>query len=742
MLARAYRFTDKFSLFLLKLLTLIVSLITDGMMVLLGSGTTGKRRGILGIFSVIFGVVFAVFTVILNGLLAIGGAILAVGFSIARRLGINTVRIASTGLARATENTSSAAGGAMARRAARAQLDAGVAEDPLKAQNRILSGMVVMTLVALIGMVLWATRPQPPSLNPTTDNFNFGGSDGSNPLVPTNDSANGDANNGSSSIALATPIPTATQLPESLQARGSIAFTVRENGQTDLWAVGVGDSRRPIRITNDLADERSPAWSPDGRRLAYASNKEGNWEIYIFDLANPLAPARRMTYDLGFQAAPSWSPDGIWLTYENYQGTSLDICILPVDDDTLTVQCLPSSTPSAEFSPAWSPDGGSIAYTSWASGASQDIYVFSLQSQEIINLTNTPDRNEDYPAWFPDKDSENAGLIAYSAVDSGIEKVFVKSVNTPDVAAEAIGVGRDPNWSPDGASIIAAVDTSDATHLTVYAYTVTGIPQIISVPLNATSPVWTQQPLPVALVNSGGLPDASQVLYVEMVATASSPPYYRLDDIGDVDVENRQLNNRVNESFKALRSRTNDLAGWDFLGQLDDAWWTPDYRPQAGEPVCNWHLTGRAFSVKRSYPVVGFPPQVEVVREDNTLNTLWHTFVRVADQAQSGQLGEPLRRLPWDFNARRAGDTQAYEQGGRLRAEMPQGYYIDFTQIAADYGWLPFPAGDDWRANANTINYWMYYKPDQLDWVTAMLELYSIEGLGGCAPQRTPTPTN
>jgi Tol biopolymer transport system component len=104
---------------------------------------------------------------------------------------------------------------------------------------------------------------------------------------------------------LASPIPTATRVPTALQFGGSIAYTVRERGQTDIWALNVG-SRDAIRLTNDIADERDPVWSPDGNRLAYASRKDGNWEIYIDDLT--AQTSQRLTFDLSFQANPSWSP--------------------------------------------------------------------------------------------------------------------------------------------------------------------------------------------------------------------------------------------------------------------------------------------------------------------------------------------------------------------------------------------------------------------------------------------------
>jgi hypothetical protein len=207
----------------------------------------------------------------------------------------------------------------------------------------------------------------------------------------------------------------------------------------------------------------------------------------------------------------------------------------------------------------------------------------------------------------------------------------------------------------------------------------------------------------------------------------------------DVDAPNAFLSDRVNDSFNALREQTNETIGWDFLGQLEDAFWQIDRPPQPGEERRNWHMTGRAFSFNRN-AIVGFPPPIEIVREDIGVYTYWRVFVRVADDAQSGQLGEPLRRMPWDFASRNQGDVEAYDQGGRLRTEMPAGYYIDLTQLAVDFGWTRVPAGSDWRANFNSTNYWMFTKPDGLSWYEAMRELYAVSQLGGFAPESTPIP--
>ncbi len=324
-------------------------------------------------------------------------------------------------------------------------------------------------------------------------------------------------------------------------------------------------------------------------------------------------------------------------------------------------------------------------------------------------------------------------------MDEGVEKVFVKPAADPDAVAQVLGRGRSPTWSPDGSSLIAAVDSVDSTQLIAIPFAEAGFATtVIPVAPGSNAPDWSSAPLPANLVNAGGLgPAVLEPLYIEQVQETGGDPPYDLNLLIDVEAPVAALSDRVNDSFNALRVAANERIGFDFLGQLEDAFWPIDRLPQPGEPRRNWHMTGRAFAINRN-AIAGFPPPIEIVREDTDINTYWRIYVRVADDAQNGELGEPLRYMPWDFLSRNQGDVEAYDQGGRLRTEMPSGYYVDLTQLVHDYGWDSVPAGTDWRANFNATNYWMYIKTDGLAWFDAMRELYTLGQLGGFAPTAVP----
>jgi TolB protein len=739
MILRVYRITDKFGLVILKLTSAIGEWLFDGIGVL--TDVAGGFIGIIvSVLMVLFGVIASILTLLINVIKRILQSILNVikqtGALIGRLLsfvfgvGATTVRRASRTSSGIAQSAGQSATTSMARRAARAEIDATVTEDPLRAQNRLLSGAFVLLGVVVIGIVLWATDPSRSFGVPVASvpNENISGVFSST-LVPTTESG--------SAIIVASPIPTATQIPEVFQIRGAIAYVVREKGQDDIWAVNVG-SRSPIRITNDLADESSPVWSPPdtgSMRLAYSSNKDGNWEIYVYDLDTE--ESTRMTFDLSYQDSPKWSNDGLWLVYESYQGNNLDIYAMPVDGSEAPIRI--TDHPSADYSPAWSPDGRQIAFVSLREG-NQDIYIFNLDTLETVNLTNTPNRNENFPSWSPDSRE-----LAFSATEIGRNVIFVQPANDPSAIAEVIGFGQMPSWSPATAakSLVFVVDAEDgrSTYLSARPYSGDGIAtEVIAVPQGATYPTWSDRALPASLLNSDGLPLAVEDdLYIEQSSSSAGDVAYKLSPLNNVVAPNPVLSDAVNDSFNALRSQVLEASGQDYLGELEDTFWVIDQLPQPGEDRRNWHKTGRAFSITRN-SILGFPSVIELVREDSGVNTFWRVYLRVADEAQSGQLGKPLKQLPWDFLSRSSGDVEAYNQGGRPKTELPAGYYIDLTKLAADYGWEWTPAGNDWRANANTINYWMFRKTEGLDWYNAMLEIYADSQLGGFAA--TPTPAS
>ena len=263
--------------------------LVDGASVLLFSG----RQGTGGLFGIIASVVLFIAGLLWTVIKGIGKA-----FAFVAGLLLSLLGLIFPGVAKARTAATSRANNAMARRAAQDEIDVIITEDPLKVQNRRLSFLVLFLAVAVVVAILWATDPSR--------------TQSALPVAPVANVSNPENDNPEPTAIVAgvnvapTQIPTATPLPEPLQARGAIAYTARESGQSDIWAVNVG-SRNPIRITNNTADERDPEWNGDGTRLAYAARSNGNWDLFVYDTL--LDATSAVTVDVSFQANPSWSPE-------------------------------------------------------------------------------------------------------------------------------------------------------------------------------------------------------------------------------------------------------------------------------------------------------------------------------------------------------------------------------------------------------------------------------------------------
>ncbi|MEL7436312.1 MAG: hypothetical protein AAFN11_20400 [Chloroflexota bacterium] len=364
MLLRFYRLTDKVGIIILKLGAGSAEWLLDGTTAITSitsRSTGGILGGLLALILAVLGAIWSLLKAIANLLMRLLQGIASlfgiVGKGVRRLFGIVAKGIrrlfgtVATNTQQAGSAVVSASSNAMARRAARDEIDVTLTEDPLRVQNRRLSFLVLILGVAVLGAIIWATdpgrtqQPVPVVAAPVQNNTVADAA----PL-PT------DASDTIGNVA-PTVIPTATPLPQALSARGAVAYTLRQNGQTDLWAVDIGASD-PIRITNNIADERDPEWSADGTRLAYAARIDGNWDLYVYDMLQDATG--RVTVDISFQANPTWSPDGIFLAYENYQNENLDIFAVPIDASQPPTAI--TEHPAPDFSPAWSPDGRRIAF--------------------------------------------------------------------------------------------------------------------------------------------------------------------------------------------------------------------------------------------------------------------------------------------------------------------------------------------------------------------------------------------
>ena len=229
-------------------------------------------------------------------------------------------------------------------------------------------------------------------------------------------------------------------------ARTKIAFVSNrdsESGRTKELYIMDYDGFNPRRVTVNKSINILPAWSPDGRSLAYVSYRKQSADIYVASIFE--GKSANLTNGAGQNFAPSFSPDGKRIAFASSRGGG-NSEIWTANADGSGARKLTSS-PGLDTAPCWSPTGQEIAFTSDRAGTPQ-IYVMDSEGLNVRRLTNVGNWN-DAPAWNPAKQFSE---IAYTSRIEGGFNIAVVDFATRQVRqiTEGRGSCEYPSWAPSG----------------------------------------------------------------------------------------------------------------------------------------------------------------------------------------------------------------------------------------------------------------------------------------------------
>lgn len=258
-----------------------------------------------------------------------------------------------------------------------------------------------------------------------------------------------------------------------------IAFVSTNSGNKEIYICDF-DGYNPKRFTHTESISLTPAWSSDGKWLAYTSYEKGKADLYIKHLTEKFGAVVAKN---GINITPAWIPGKFVLAATLSFSGDQEIYLLT---GTGKISKRLTYNWGIDLSPTWSPDSKQMAFVSKRSGTPQ-IYIKNIDSGVVKRLTFQGNYNTQ-PAWSPKGD-----ILAYSAMEEGRSNIFVIGVDGegPVQLTHNEGDNESPSWSPDGNLVVFSSTREGSSK--VYVLTAYGTDQrrLLSMKGEQTDPEWS-----------------------------------------------------------------------------------------------------------------------------------------------------------------------------------------------------------------------------------------------------------
>lgn len=240
-----------------------------------------------------------------------------------------------------------------------------------------------------------------------------------------------------------------------------IAFVGDKDGDTRAYIMSADGSGTRL-VTSDTKKVDAPDWSPEGKRLAVSvctNSAKDEWDIYVVDVDG--SHLQRLTHDKGDSAQPAWSPDGKSIAFTSATNGPYQIYVMNADGSNRR------QVTQGEH-PSWSPDGKKLAFTKWGGPGTNtfQIYTVYIDGTDLREVTDKNLLKASQPAWSPD--GSRIAFVATPAL-GGVQQIYV--IGPDGSSLHALTQTKDnsfhPNWSADGKWIAFASGPGVQQHIYV-----------------------------------------------------------------------------------------------------------------------------------------------------------------------------------------------------------------------------------------------------------------------------------